>query len=499
MVFLTIRLALAAVFAIAAIAKLVDRRGSEQAVSDLGLPQSIAPFLAWAIPIAELAIAIALLPARVSWWGSLAAFGLLAAFTLAIAINLLNGRAPDCHCFGQLHSGPIGSGTLARNLILVMLAGLLALVPVETGSVSAISWFTGMTAGERALTIIGSAVVALLIAVVVLMARLLRQNERLTAALAESRIPFDEAEEPVIRKDLSLPSIGLPVGAPAPRFQLTDLDGAEVGLDDLLQPRLPVALIFVSPKCGPCAAMLPDIARWQEKYGEILNFALISSGSRDDNHQKFGGAERVLLQSDSEVSALFDAKWTPAAVILKSDGSIASPLANGSEAIRRAIIRTLTVSGSGDSGLSAGPNGHGQDSSSRIGKPAPHVSLPDLDGATVSLEDFRGERILVVFWSPDCTFCEQMLDELRRFEAAPPDHAPRLLVISDGSVEANRAAGLQCAVLLDDGFDVGTSFGATGTPSGVLVDADGNIASEVVSSASRVLALAGVHRTAQKV
>ncbi|MFL6275857.1 MAG: TlpA family protein disulfide reductase [Blastocatellia bacterium] len=494
MILLAVRLFLAAVLAVAAVAKLMDRRGAERAVTDLGLPPATAPLLAWIVPVIELTIAALLLPAATAWWAGVAALVLLAAFTATMAINLWRGRTPDCHCFGQLTAGPIGRGTLLRNLLLVALAALLALSPHSTVSLSAIAWLAELTTGERALVGIGVVAVVLLAVAVALLVRLLHQNERLFAALAEAQIPFED--EPVVRQDVALPSGGLPIGAPAPPFQLSDLDGQMVTLADLLRPNLPLALFFVSPTCGPCAAMLPDIARWRQQYGELMTFAFISSGSREENQQKFADAGTVLLQSGSEVSTAYEARWTPAVLIVKADGSIASRLASGSEAIRRLIIQAVTTAGSNLAALRVEMNGNGQPSESamQIGQPAPPLALPDLNGTLVKLDDFKGERTLVVFWSPDCTFCEKMVGELKRIEASPPPHAPRLLVVSKGSIEANRAAGLQSSVVLDSEFAVGQRFGASGTPSAVLVDERGLIASEVVSGESGVLALAGLRK-----
>ncbi len=45
-------------------------------------------------------------------------------------------------------------------------------------------------------------------------------------------------------------------------------------------------------------------------------------------------------------------------------------------------------------------------------------------------------------------------------------------------------------MLLDEDYAVSDAFGAAGTPSAVLVDAEGRIASEVVARASGVLELA---------
>src|SRR5919197_1557611 len=125
-----------------------------------------------------------------------------------------------------------------------------------------------------------------------------------------------------------------------------------------------------------------------------------------------------------------------------------------------------------------------------IGEPAPALALPDLTGKTVDLADFRGRPTLVLFWSPRCGFCQQMLDDLKAWEAHPPEGAPQLLVVSTGSVEENRAQGLRSPVVLDQSFAVGNAFGADGTPQAVLVDAEGRIASTLAAGAPDVLALA---------
>jgi hypothetical protein len=74
--------------------------------------------------------------------------------------------------------------------------------------------------------------------------------------------------------------------------------------------------------------------------------------------------------------------------------------------------------------------------------------------------------------------------------AGAPLGAPQLLAVSAGTVEANQALGLRSPVVLDQGFSAGRAFGATGTPSAVLVDAQGHMASSVAVGAAAVLALA---------
>jgi thiol-disulfide isomerase/thioredoxin len=100
----------------------------------------------------------------------------------------------------------------------------------------------------------------------------------------------------------------------------------------------------------------------------------------------------------------------------------------------------------------------------------------------------------MLFWNPGCGFCQRMLDDLKAVEADAPEGAPRILVVSTGTVEANKAMGLRSTVVLDQGFSVGNAFGAGGTPSAVLVDQEGKVASEVAVGAPAVLGMAGANQ-----
>jgi peroxiredoxin len=166
-----------------------------------------------------------------------------------------------------------------------------------------------------------------------------------------------------------------------------------------------------------------------------------------------------------------------------------------------ASVVNLAVLGALPMAAPANGNGHGAAVAPRppagpkIGESAPDFSLPDLSGQTVRLSDFRGSPTLVLFWRPSCGFCQRMLEDLKAWEAQPPEGAPRLLVVSTDSVESNQAMGLRSPVLLDkEGMSIGRLFGATGTPMAVLVDAEGKVASELAAGAPAVLALAGADK-----
>ncbi len=268
-------------------------------------------------------------------------------------------------------------------------------------------------------------------------------------------------------------------------------------------------LLFTDPKCAPCNALLPEIGTWQREHADRLTVAVVSRGDADANRAKSTehGLKNVLLQQDREVSEAYQEAGTPGAVVVRPDGTIGSALAAGADAIRALVARTVGskaaahvpapavhphVHSSNGDGTAAAATGR---PSVVIGDPAPPVRLRDLKGRTVNLAGFRGSRTAVLFWNPGCGFCGQMLDDLKRWEADPPEGAPKVLIVSTGDAEANRAMGLRSTVVLEPAFEVGYSFGANGTPSAILVDEEGKIASELAVGGPAVLALLGAAQT----
>jgi thiol-disulfide isomerase/thioredoxin len=244
-------------------------------------------------------------------------------------------------------------------------------------------------------------------------------------------------------------------------------------------------LLFTDPDCGPCDALLPEIGRWQEEHAEKFVVSLVSRGDPEENRAKMAehGLRHVLLQKDWEVSEAYQVEGTPSAVLVGYDGKIGSSVAGGPEAIRSLVAHL------------ARPQSPPVPITKRVGEFAPEVKLSDLEGDTVELKDFRGEKTLMLFWNPECGFCQQMLPDLREWEAAPQKDAPKLLVISAGTKEANEAMGLGSTVTFDPSFAAGRAFGIDGTPSAVLVDEEGRIASEVAVGAPAVLELTRAGQT----
>src|SRR6188508_3584607 len=96
---LIIRLALAAIFGLAGIAKLFDADGSKKAFTDFGVPERLVKPLATALPVVELLIAGALLFNVSSWYAAIGAVAVMAVFIAAMSYQMAQGNAPDCHCF----------------------------------------------------------------------------------------------------------------------------------------------------------------------------------------------------------------------------------------------------------------------------------------------------------------------------------------------------------------------------------------------------------------
>jgi methylamine dehydrogenase accessory protein MauD len=326
------RILLAVVFATAGIAKLLDRRGTREALEGFGVPRFAQAPGAILLPLAELATAVALVPQPSAQWGGLAALVLLLGFIAGISNALLRGEAPDCHCFGQLQSEPAGRGTLARN---VVLAALAAFVTVEGPGPSVTAWVGDRTAAE--LVAVVASIAAVVLGAVAL--RLWQSNRGLSRHL-------DNAHDV-----LALYPPGLPVGAPAPDFSLPDIDGTTVTLDALRARGRPVLLVFVSPGCGPCELLFPDLRQWQTMLADEVTIAMISEGTPAQNRSMVGDSgAQVLLQESREVARAYRVGGTPVTVLVSAEGKIASEAISGAVSgesfIRLTLRRAARTSGS---------------------------------------------------------------------------------------------------------------------------------------------------------
>ncbi|HEX4623987.1 MAG TPA: MauE/DoxX family redox-associated membrane protein [Solirubrobacteraceae bacterium] len=312
---LVLRVVLAAVFVVAAAGKLLDRDGSRQALVAFGVGERLAAPGAIVLPLAELAVALALLPAASAVPGAAGAIVLLTAFSAGIGRAMARGEAPDCHCFGQLHSEPAGPKALVRNVVLA--APAVIVVVAGPGPQPTVLGFAAILAGLAA---VGALAVWM---------------HKRSIAKAER-----EAAEPA----------GLPVGAQAPTFALARLrDGDTVRLDDLWAEGRPALLVFTHPGCGPCNDLMPDLRRWQRSLSDRVTIALVSQGGEADNHEAHAEhpLDNILLEGGkgNDVYKAYRMRGTPSAVAVGPDGRIATVTAEGElliEQLTRLVLQRFS-------------------------------------------------------------------------------------------------------------------------------------------------------------
>jgi peroxiredoxin/uncharacterized membrane protein YphA (DoxX/SURF4 family) len=329
------RIALALVFAVAGFTKLVDRSGTKKVVADFGVPLRFAKPIATLLPFAEFAAALLLIFSRTAWWGSLLALALLLIFTTAISYNLWKGRRPDCNCFGQLHSAPIGKSTLVRNGVLMLLAGFVAWIGPNQPGLNPATLFTNSSIWPLLGVLLGLLVIIAIAIQSWFLLNLMRQNGRLLQRIEALETRSGVANSRASAISSPPQSLGLAVGSPAPAFSLPGLDDEPISLEALRAEGKPVLLLFSDPNCGPCNALMLTAALWQRQHASALRTIVISYGSLEINRtkQQEYGLTEVLLQKDREVATMYQAYGTPSAVLVLPDGRIGSALAPGAEAI----------------------------------------------------------------------------------------------------------------------------------------------------------------------
>ncbi len=113
-----------------------------------------------------------------------------------------------------------------------------------------------------------------------------------------------------------------------------------------------------------------------------------------------------------------------------------------------------------------------------VGERAPDFTLPDLEGRTVSLADFRGHPLLLVFGSPTCVPCQRLIPDLNVFAHERPDEL-RVLFLSRGEVEEVRRFAsdhdvqVPVATFPDDAL--ADQYRARVSPFAFLIDGEGVI------------------------
>jgi methylamine dehydrogenase accessory protein MauD len=113
------------------------------------------------------------------------------------------------------------------------------------------------------------------------------------------------------------------------------------------------------------------------------------------------------------------------------------------------------------------------------GKKAPDFTLPCVAGGEVSLHDFAGRRVLLVFTLSGCKPCQRIAPELNKLQRGGK---VQVLVVNNGALEAARPwaeqAGVCFPVLAQQQFSVSKRYETYATPFAFLIDERGVIVSK---------------------
>lgn len=141
------------------------------------------------------------------------------------------------------------------------------------------------------------------------------------------------------------------------------------------------------------------------------------------------------------------------------------------------------------------------------GTMAPELTLNDLRGKSRSLSEFRGKKVVLVFWASWCPDCRAEAPELRAMQAAvDPDKVAFVSVSYDRDfdtlcnyVDDNLLGGVQ---LFDPAGKkesrAGADFGVKWIPSLYLINEDGHIEVATVV-ASKIAAALGTSHLAEPI
>ncbi len=123
-----------------------------------------------------------------------------------------------------------------------------------------------------------------------------------------------------------------------------------------------------------------------------------------------------------------------------------------------------------------------------LGEPAPQLVLPMLTGPLISLEELRGEIVIIDFWATWCGPCRKALPHIQEVaEWARQENKP-VVVLAVNTMERQRGIErrdaidqvwdqleLDITVLLDEGNQTAQAWGVSGIPSTFVVDQKGQI------------------------
>lgn len=319
---------------------------------------------------------------------------------------------------------------------------------------------------------------------------------------------------------------GIQAGAIVPDFRLRDVKGRVHSLESYRGKR--VLLVHWSTQCGFCDMIAQELSGLQSAFTEHnVQMLLVSYGESEANIRmagEYGFDVPILLQAHGTTIDAFESLGTPVAYLIDEDGRVLEPLAIGADQVpdlaRRAASGASDPNSDAADIASSSPSpstiasashdahdtlpGARPLSESRIprdglsaGTPAPTFTLPDVYGKTVSLESYRGRRVLLVFSDPNCGPCDELAPHLARLDREHRTNNLAVVMVGRGDVEENRKKaeelGLEFPVVMQEKWKLSKEYGIFATPVGYLIDENGVIKNDVAMGGGAILSLVSEH------
>lgn len=130
-----------------------------------------------------------------------------------------------------------------------------------------------------------------------------------------------------------------------------------------------------------------------------------------------------------------------------------------------------------------------------IGEKVPDFTLIDMGGSKVSLSDFKGQRVILNFWSTWCPPCRQEMPEFNEMNAGLKKSGEAVLLavnLTDGRRETKgkveqfmKKNSFDMLVLLDTQGNAASIFHIQGIPTTIIIDREGVMRGEIVGATTK--------------
>ena len=299
-----------AVLLLSGLAKLGDVDGTQASFAAMRVPQPLtATPVVRAVPAAEIALGALLL---VCWGWALAVVGaavtaLFAVYWVLVLRVVRSGEDVDCGCFGSVGDAKVTGSTLARNSLLVLLAG--AATAYGAAGSGVVPMLRDLGPGEAWWLLMSAAAAATAVLVVGL-----RRQDVGPESLADTEL-LDYERTPI------------------PFAVLQDADGNTKSLSQVARAR-PQLLVLLSGSCGSCHEIAAQMSEWVPRLGQVAVQAVYSE-RLDKLPEKALPEAGVRTWYDVERGATqaFASGGRPAAVLLGADGQLAGGPVYGKPAV----------------------------------------------------------------------------------------------------------------------------------------------------------------------